>query len=380
MQRAHKIRMKPDSSQLIALKQAVGTSRFVYNWALATWKQQYEDFKMGKTKDKPNAFSLARKWTKDKPEWAKTIAATLQTQAILNVGKAYTSMWKRGTGYPKFKKKSGKQSFYVSNSKAHILESKVHLPMIGEIGLCEKLRFQGRPMSYTISCKAGQWYVSILVELDSPITFSKSKSVVGVDVGIKNIAVASDNTVLINPKNLAKKQKSLKRLQRKLSGQIKGSKRRAQTKLRISKIHLKIVNQRADSIHKFTAALAKNHGIAVIETLDVKEMQEQGRPWLSRLLQDTAMKEVHRQLEYKMREVVKAPKFYPSSKTCSSCGDVKQSLPPDIRVYKCSCGASLDRDMNAACNLRNMRWVTASKCVESPKGSVKRKAKTTRKG
>lgn len=379
MQRSHKIRLVPNSTQLTALRKAAGTARFTYNWGLDAWNKQYEEYKAGKA-EKPTAYSLSRRWTKERPEWTEEVYRGLQTKAILNLGNAWLKYWNKQNAKPAFKKKGGRDSFYVGNDKPRLFGSRISLPLIGKVKLREELRFQGRPLSYTVSYEAGQWYVSVMVELDKPIEFSKSKSVVGVDVGIRNIAVASDNTVLINPKNLAKKQRCLKRLQRKLARQTKGSKRRAQTKLRIAKINKRIVNQRVDSIHKFTAALAKNHGIAVIETLDVKEMLSQDKSWPNRLLQDTAMKEVHRQLEYKMRETVKAPKFYPSSKTCSECGDVKASLPPDIRVYKCSCGASLDRDKNAACNLRNMRWVTASKCVEPPKEATKRKAKTARKG
>jgi putative transposase len=377
MQRAHKIRLVPNKTQLGALKKAAGTARYVYNWALAAWKQQYEDFKEGKTEEKPGPYSLARKWTKERPEWSKEVATTLQTQAILNVGSAYTSMWKMHTAYPKFKKKSDRQSFYMGNSRTYTSKLKVHLPMIGKVKLREELRFKGKPMSYTISCEAGHWYVSVQVELDKPPKPTKSKSVIGVDVGIKNLAVASDGTALVNPKNLSKQQKRLKRWQRKLARQQKGSNRRNATKLRIAKIHARIVNQRNDSIHKFTTSLAKNHGTAVIETLDIQGMVANAPKWVRGSFQDTAMREVHRQLGYKMREVIKAPRCYPSSKTCSSCGDVKESLPPEIRVYKCSCGAVLDRDLNAAYNLRDMGWVTTPICAEPLKGAMKRKAKTT---
>ena len=377
MQRTHKIRMIPNAAQLVALRQAAGTARFTYNWALETWTKQYEDFKAG-TAEKPDVYSICRRWTKEKPDWAREISCELQGKAILNLGKAMIGFWNGRTQRPSFKRKTDRASFYVANGpwKGYIKDKKVHIPCIGMIRLREDLRFQGRPLGYTVSSVAGEWYVSVLVELADHIPVSESKSVVGVDVGIKNIAVASDGTVLENPKYLAKQQKRLAHYQRQLSRQVKGSNRRNATKLRIAKIHHRIVNQRTDCVHKFTSQLAKNHGTAVIETLDVQDMKETGKPWLRRGLQDTCMPEIHRQLEYKMKALEKAPKFYPSSKTCSACGDVKQSLPPDIRVYSCACGLKIDRDLNAAYNLRNRRWVTASPCVEPPKGAMKRKAKS----
>jgi len=367
--------MVPNKTQLSALRQAAGTARYVYNWSLSAWTKQYEDFKTGKA-DKPDVYSISRRWTKEKPDWAREIAADLQIRSIMNLGKAMIGFWNGRSERPTFKRKSDKASFYVPNGKGYIKGNRVHITNIGNVKLRENVRFQGKPMSYTVSTVAGEWYVSVLVDLTEPLKVSSSKSIVGVDVGIQNIAVASDGTVLQNPRYLTKQQKKLKHYQRKLSRQVKGSRRRDATKLRIAKIHHKIVNQRTDCVHKFTSQLAKNHGLAVIETLDVKGMIEPDKHWFNRALQDTCMAEVHRQLEYKMAEVQKAPPFYSSSKTCSACGDVKQSLPPDIREYMCACGLKIDRDLNAAINLKNRRWVTASPYAEPPKGALKRKAKT----
>ena len=374
MIRAHKIRLDPTVKQLAALRQAAGTARYVYNWALATWNQQYKDFKEGKAA-RPDVYSICRRWTKEKPEWAKTVAFGLQTRAILNLGQAMNNFWRGRAKLPVFKKKAGKSSsFYVDNVKGYIEGNRVHLTGIGKVKMRERLRFEGRPSSYVVSCTAGQWFVSVRVETCTAV-HTLSTSAVGVDVGIKNIAVASDGTVLPNPKYLRKQQKRLIHYHRKLSCQQKGSKRRYQTVCCIAKIHSKIVNQRQDAVHKFTSQLSKNHGTAVIETLDIQSMIESGSTWINRALQDTCMREVHRQLGYKMRVLEKAPPFYPSSKMCSSCGDVKASLPLDIREYRCSCGLEIDRDLNAALNLRNRRWVTASTCVEAPKGPTKRKTK-----
>lgn len=357
MRRAHKIRLVPNKTQLELLYKAAGTSRYVYNWAVAKWEELYKEHK-NKGTEKPTAYMLSRLWTEVKPEWASETARYAQTEAILAVGQAYINFWRHSSGKPSFKKKGECDSFKVSCEKIKIADSRVYIPALGWIKMREELRFEGKLFAATVSRSGKLWHVSLQVDMPTVSTDPVvADTIVGVDVGIASIATASDGSRLDNPKHLKNKTLYLKRMQRKLARQVKGSKRRQRTKDQISKAHLKISNQRNDSIHKFTSRLAKNHGTAVIETLDVEEMKEQGKTWLNRLLQDTAMKEVHRQLEYKM-VVVKAPKYFRSSKTCSSCGAVKQEFPCSIRTYKCGCGLSLDRDLNAAYNLRDMSWVT----------------------
>jgi len=317
---------------------------------------EYKD--SGKTAPKPSAYSLSKKWTLERPDWSKEVARGPQTQTILNLGKAYINFWNGRGRAPAFKKKGCGDSFTVDNTKAKTIGRKISLPNIGWVKMRESLRLAGKIMSYTVSQKAGQWHVSIQVEMED-IPVKKNPSRVGVDVGIRNLAVASDGTACPNPLNLEKRRRYLIKLQRKMARQKKGSNRRESTKLRIAKAHLRITNVRQDAIHKFTSTLAKNHGSVVVETLDIMGMVEQGKRYLRRQFQDTAMREVHRQLEYKMGDITYAPRFFPSSKTCSSCGTRKIELPCGIRVYKCeACGLVLDRDLNAARNLENQPWVT----------------------
>lgn len=357
MHRAHKIKLKPTAAQTVALKKAVGCARFAYNWALAAWQKQYAEFKEGKA-EKPDLYSISKLWTQNKPEWAYGSPCNAQQRAVLNVGKAYANFWNRKAKAPAFKKKGKcKDSFYVPNDKLKPRKNRVTLPCIGSVKMTEELRFQGKIMGAHVSCVAGSWFVSIEVDVPAPLP-DFNTSVVGVDVGIKSIAVASDGTVLENPKLLKKAAPRLKRLQQALSRTQRDSRRRAKARLKLQRLHRKITDTRSDAIHKFTTALAKNHGTAVIETLDVQEMKDEGTKWMRVLLQDTAMKEVHRQLEYKMR-TQHAPPFEPTSKMCSACGAVKDTLDLGCRTYRCkACGAVKDRDANAACNLRNMRWVT----------------------
>ena len=356
MQRSHKIKLKPNAVQTVALKKAVGTARFAYNWGLATWNAQYELSKQGLA-EKPDAYKISALWTKSKPEWAKESAASSQQRSFLSLGRAWVGFWNKISEAPKFKRKGNRDSFYIQNTGFKYTNKRVNIPRVGMVGISEPPRFQGKIMSATVSCEAGSWFISISVQLPD-LPPSDNPSVVGVDVGIKSIAVASDGSVLDNPKLLKKYAERLAAAQRVLARKEKRSRRREKALIKLQSIHQKIIDVRTDAIHKFTHQLAKNHGTAVIETLDVKGMLINGERWLKCLLQDTAMKEVHRQLEYKMR-VVKAPSFYASSKTCSSCGAKVALLDLATRTYECNaCGFACDRDLNASYNLRNMRWVT----------------------
>ena len=152
------------------LRKTAGTARYAYNWALATWKQQYQDVIDGKATEKPTAFKLCNRWTREKPEWASETSRDAQNRAIVNVGEAFKNLWRGQGRYPQFHKKGRKDSFYVSNTKAHIYDNRVALPNIGRVRLAEPLRFKGKIMSYTVSGYAGQWHVSVQVEMqDAPV-------------------------------------------------------------------------------------------------------------------------------------------------------------------------------------------------------------------
>lgn len=358
MQRSHKIRLRPTKPQETALRKAVGTARYAYNWGLAKWNEQYPLYKEGLA-ERPDAYKLSNLWTVEKPEWANESPRTAASRAIMNLGKAWISFWnKTTTGAPKFKcKGKARDSFYVDNSHFKIHGNRISLPKIGRVRMLEELRFEGKLMGVTVSRTAGKWYASISVELED-LPESTNPSVVGIDVGIKSIAVASDGTVLDNPKLLRKYEAKLIKAQQLLSKKQARSHRQHKARLELQKIHQKITNIRTDAIHKFTTSCAKNHGLAVVETLDVKSMKETSDRWLRCLLQDTAMSEVHRQIKYKMR-TVEAPQFYASSKTCSNCGAKKDILSLDTRIYKCNaCKFECDRDLNASFNLKNMHWGT----------------------
>ena len=296
----------------------------------------------------------------------------------MNLDKAYKSFFKGASKYPTFHKKGRKDSFYIANSKATIYGSKIRLPLIGRVRMTEKLRYSDcKIMSYTVSHDADGWYVSVQVEMDEEVR-SSSNSFVGVDVGCKVLAIASDGTQCKTPGMLKDLERQLKRKQRLLARKAKGSKNRVKARLKVAKAYKRINNVKQDAVHKFTATIAKNHGVVVIEDLDVKAMQESNNKYVRKGVQQSCMSEVHRQLMYKCNSYIKVDRYFPSSKTCSSCGFHKADLLLGDRTFVCrSCGLTIDRDLNAALNLlhEGIRIYTVQSarceiCTEGHSGSA----------
>ena len=368
MQRAHKIRIYPTREQEIQLYKTAGTSRYVYNWALDQWKSMYDAFDKCLSTEKPSAFKLSAKWTRERPDWSHETYRKAQSRAIINVGIAFQNLWKGRASYPKFHKKGRKDSFYVSNDDAHIRGSYITLPKIGKVRLAEPLRYTGKIMSYVVSTYAGEWFVSVQVEtnVDARPRCEAPNSAVGIDVGISHIAVASDGTVLDMPKSLHRLDEHLKALQRKLSKKARRSRNRSKALRRKQKVQRRIDNIRKDAVHKFTSTITKNHGIVVTENLNIKGMVEKGSKSLRRSLAHSLMGEVIRQVSYKAQKHVMVDRFFPSSKRCSNCGFVKASLGLDERTYRCeACGLVIDRDYNASLNLMQAGKVIPGVPVEA---------------
>ena len=344
--RAHKIKLYPNKAQAVLLAKTAGTARYAYNWALDVCDQRYQD---GLPFD---IYAVSRQWTAEKPEWAKEVFSGASAKAVLNLGGAYKAFFQGRHKHPRHHKKGVHDSFYVANDKGKVVGRKVRIPNVGYVRMAEPFRYTGaRIMSYVVSHKAGNWYVSIQCEMPSDVR-TQSTTVVGVDVGISNWAVASDGTVCKTPGSLKHWERELKRKQRLLARKSKGSRRRQKAKLAVQKAYKKINNIKLDTIHKFTAAIAKNHGVVVVEDLSVKEMQSGDIKGVRQGVQSSMMAEVIRQLTYKCNRTIVADRYFPSSKTCSNCGNIKDDLTLSNRTYHChSCGFTGGRDMNAAVNL-----------------------------
>lgn len=258
----------------------------------------------------------------------------------------------------------------------------IRLPRIGLVRTCESTRKLARRIasdvarirSATVSLRAGRWFVSFSVEMDRAERGAACPgSVIGVDLGVKSLAVLSNGEVVSNPRSLDRAQKRLRRLQRQSARRRGPDRRRAsvpskrwmQTKARIATLHARVVDSRRDGLHKLTTRLVREHGTVVVEDLNVAGMLANRR--LARSIADAGFGELRRQLGYKTEWAAGtlhvADRWYPSSKRCSSCGVVKTKLRLGERTFICDhCGFVVDRDLNAARNLAGLVTSSAS-CV-----------------
>ena len=347
IQRAHTIKLKPNKHQAVLLSKTAGTARYAYNWGLAKWNELYEKG------EKCDPYMLSRFWTQERPDWALEVYNGSARMALLNLGGAFKAFFQGFRSHPTFHRKGQRDSFYVSNDKAKLYGSKIRLPNIGRVRMTETLRYSDcKIMSYTVRRKADGWYVTISIEIEEDRR-TDSESFVGVDVGCKHLAVASDGTICDTPGKLKDLERQLRRRQRLLSRKAKGSHNRAKARLRLSRTFQRIQNIKQDTVHKFTAHIAKNHGTVCLETLDVKSMHTGENKYVRKGVQNSCMSEIHRQLRYKCNNFIEVDKYFPSSKTCSNCHSLKADLDLSDRVYKCdNCHIEIDRDLNAALNLR----------------------------
>jgi putative transposase len=353
--KAHKIRIFPTKEQEIYLMKACGTSRFAYNWALSKWKEQYE------AGLKPNKGSLNKILNSTKREefpWMMEVTKCVPQRAIKDLGSAFDRFFEKKGGYPKFKKKGQKDSFYFDNTTGKIIGKELFVPKLKlPIKCSEERRFTGKIMSYTISRDVDRWYVSITVETDYKLERKENRGIVGIDLGIKTLATLSDGVVFETKKFYHKAEKKLKKLQRRLSKKQKGSANRAKAKLKLARQHRRIRLARKDYLHQITTFVVTHYNKVVIEDLNVKGMVKNHK--LAKAISNMGFGTFRSMLESKAKdtscEIIVADRFFASSKLCSKCGNKKVDLKLSDRIYCCSkCGLEIDRDLNASINLRKL--------------------------
>lgn len=390
---AHKIELDPTPRQARAFQQAVGCARFAYNWALATWQAQYA------RGGSPNEVALRKLLNEVKRgyfPWMLDAPKSVVQQAVKNLGASYDRFFKKLSKHPRKKKRGVHDSCRLDNGPDTFrFEGKTAvLPKYGRVKMREQLRFSGRPLSCTLSKKAGRWFLSVSVETadvppqyfpeslaeiqaHNPSRTAENQSgavhgqAVGLDLGVKTAVVLSDGTTFEAPKPLKAALERLARAQRSLCRKAKGSENRRKARERVARIHYHVAEVRRDWTHKVTRWIADRYSLVLMENLNVRGMVK--NHCLARAISDVGFYELRRQLEYKTC-VVTVNRFYPSSKTCSCCGHIKQELALDERVYSCeSCKASLDRDVNAAINiLREGARVAAQQIFSAKAGKIPR--------
>lgn len=329
------------------LKKGAGIARLAWNNELEEWKQKLDKHERYSKND------ASAHWTQTRPDFSHEVPACVGQHSILDLGSAMLGFFQRRAGFPKFKCRGRNDHFYLTNQEAKIVGNKIKIGKLGWYKLAEKVRYDDyRLLGVVVKRKpSGKWIVSLCLEIAEAFR-TDSTDVVGIDVGCKHWAVASDGTICDSPKKLKYYERCLKKKQRLLARKQKGSHRRELAKLQVAKAYDKIHNVKLDTIHKFTSLIAKRFGTVCIETLNIEGMKRSHIA--SKGVQNSMMGELQRQLMYKCNNYVKIPMFYPSSKTCSNCGNVKEDLTLSDRTYHCrSCGIEIDRDLNAAINLRN---------------------------
>jgi putative transposase len=355
---AHKIELRPTPEQEQFLFQSVGVRRFTYNALLAHFKQDGVKWNKKAANDK-------LKDLKSEHLWMQEVSARTSRNVIDDLDNAFKRFFKnvkagKKPGFPKFKKKGVSDSFSIREQPKFDVNGRMLRieKLKTKIKMRQRLRLNGTAKQCTVSFSGGRWFASILVDcIESPwnpIDTNTRKPSVGVDIGIKSLAVLSDGTEIPASQPLKRLLKKLAKLQKRFARQKKGSNRRAITKRKISRLHFFVAQKRKAVLHELTDYLTRNHDRIVIEDLNVSGMVKNRK--LARSISDVGFGEFRRQLEYKAFfrgcELVVADMFFPSSKMCSGCG-VVHDMPLGNREMNCDCGTVLDRDHNAAINLMN---------------------------
>lgn len=359
--KAYKTELDPTNKQRSYFCRCAGAARFVFNWALADRKERYEVHGLSTNKfEQSHRFTI---WKRKKAIWLYTVPYALQGQEFTNIDLAFQNFFRRvkqgkTPGYPKFKRRGGRKRFTLRGSII-IENNKVRLPRIGWVRLKERGYLPTQDthlLSVNVSEKAGRWYISAQVREDIPEPANDNTLIIGADLGIKTLVALSNGETFDNPKPLYQEQRKLARLQRELSRRTQGGQNWRKTKAKIQKCHARIANIRKHMLHDIShyVTTTLQPKTIVLENLNVAGMVK--NRCLAKAISDVGFGELRRQIEYKAKrlgiEVIVANTFFPSSKTCSGCGCIKDTLALSERTYICEhCGLEIDRDLNAALNL-----------------------------
>ena len=371
--KAYRFRLYPNAEQRELLAKHFGCCRFVYNRYLAERKAAYETDKtsLGYC---ANAHSLALLKKTEEFAWLGEVYSHALQASLKNLDGAYQKFFKGQNKFPRFHSKHDKQSCTFPDNVS-VIEGRLKLPKFKKpIRMRGGVHVVGKVRSATISQTiTGKYFVSLLCDCEVEIYEPNGKSI-GIDLGIKDLAVCSNGERIANPKFLERSEKHLKHLQRQVSRKTKGSESRRRARGVLSRFHERIANRRSDYVHKFTTRMVRENQAVCVEDLNVKGME--ANHCLAKSVSSASFGEIVRQLEYKCRwygrEFVKVERLFPSSKMCHGCGHVNSGLALADREWVCpSCGAVVDRDLNAARNILDRGMWILSGC--GTQSDVKRK-------
>ena len=368
-----KIRLLPTKEQEELMLKSIGCSRFAYNWALNRCNELYQQGVKYNMSNIRKEFTQLKK--QDAFKWLNEVSNKTMVESMRNLDSAFKRFFKTKEGYPKFKtKRKSRQSFYVRYDRLYFLDDVCNIEKIGKV----KFRTNYNILKGKNICRFSNpycsfdgkyWYLSFGFEVEENQTTLNNDLSIGIDLGIKDLAVVN---VLDKPikninksKKVRKLKKRLKRLQRQVSRKYEANKQGnkfvktnniIKLEKRIKLLHRKLSNIRNNHIHQATNKIIKLKPYRVVmEDLNVKGMMKNKH--LSKAIQEQGFYEFIRQMKYKCEfngiQFIQADRYFPSSKMCSCCGKIKHDLKLKDRIYKCDCGNIIDRDKNASINLSN---------------------------
>lgn len=359
VQRAYRYRFYPTAGQAEQLARTFGCVRYVYNRALAArteaWYQRQERVNYVQSS------ALLTKWKRDaETAWLNEVSSVPLQQCLRHLQGAFANFWDKRARYPRYKsRKRGKASAEYTRSAFRWRDGRLTLAKMDEplaIVWSRPLPEGAEPSTVTVSRDAaGRWFVSILVEDSTVRPLPPVESVVGVDAGITSLIALSTGEKIANPHHERRDRERLARAQRNLARKQNGSANRAKARVKVARVHARIADRRRGHLHKITTRLVRENQVIAVEDLTVRNMVKSHK--LARAISDASWSELRAMLEYKCawygRELVVVDRWFPSSKTCSKCGHLLDSLPLNVREWTCpQCEAAHDRDVNAAKNIR----------------------------
>ena len=364
---AKKVRLKPTKKQEVLFWQASGIARYVFNYTIAVQKTNY---RLGGKflNDKVIRKHITKIKKREKYAWLGNVSNDVAKQAVKDACNAYKNFFRCKKGFPKFKsKRKSTPSFYNDVCKLKVGKKQVNLAKIGWVKTREQLPNENEFANPRITFDGKFWFLSVGVDTQTEQENLTNVSL-GIDVGIKSLAVCSNGKEYKNinkTKPVKKLEKRLKRLQRQVSRKYEMNKQGNKfvktsniisLEQKIRMVHRDLHGIRNNHLHQTTTEIVRTKPSRIVmETLNISGMMKNKH--LAKAVQNQCLNEFKRQIEYKCKkngiEFVQADTWYPSSKKCSVCGNIKKDLKLSDRTYRCECGLLLDRDLNASINLSN---------------------------